>query len=134
MDPSELVYALRQPKFPVICDVAGHLIAALTPRTFHDQLAQTAIPLKQRFRMVDASGQGWVLDTEHMMILPSFRPHHWRKLDVIRMFNNSRDARDLGEVYSERSLSNKRIDRIVTDIARLIANRAAAGDGGGQRS
>jgi hypothetical protein len=48
----------------------------------------------------------------------------WRKIEVIRMFNESRTAKTMGLEYSKRRIPNRRLDMIVRDIAALLSSRA----------
>lgn len=111
----------REPKFPVICDVQGVLTGARTPGQFVEQVSGMALPAGEQLPLVDACGEGWVLHTDHMIISPFTFKRRWTKKEIIAMFNNSDAARRLGERYSTKSLSSKRLDRIVAEIVALIA-------------
>jgi carboxylesterase type B len=41
----------------------------------------------------------------------------WTKSSVIRLFNESENARRIGLAYPETSLSGKSVSRIITDVA-----------------
>jgi hypothetical protein len=116
----------REPTFPVICH-AGLLIAATSLRDFDAQVETLDLPPDGNFPIVDASAEGWVFNTQHAVLSPLTPKNHWTKKEVIAMFNGSDVARKLGMLYSERSLSAKRFDRIVREIATLIrsANKAS---------
>ena len=111
----------REPKFPVICNVQGVLIGAKTPGQFVEQVSGAALPAGEQLPLVDACGEGWVLHTDHMIISPLTFKRRWTKKEIIAMFNDSEAARRLGEQYSTKSLSSKRVDRVVAEIAALIA-------------
>jgi len=110
----------RKPKFPVICDVQGVLIGARTPGQFVEQASAVALPAGEELSLVDARGEGWVLHTDLMVVSPLTLKKRWTKKEIVAMFNNSDTARQLGKQYSTRSLSSKRLDRIVAEIAALI--------------
>lgn len=118
-------YFFRKPVFPLICDVGGVLIGARSLKEFEDQAAVLDLPAKAQLPLVDSSTEGWVFDTDHQLISPLTMKKRWTKREVIAMFNSSSAAGKLGRQYSERSLSSKRFDRIVSDIVALIrtANR-----------
>lgn len=111
----------RKPRFPVICDVQGVLIGAKTPGQFVIQVADVALPDGEQLPLVDARGEGWVLHTDEMVVSPLTLKKRWTKQQIIAMFNSSDTARQLGKQYSTKSLSSKRLDRVVAEIVALIA-------------
>jgi len=112
----------RKPRFPVICDVQGVLIGAKTPGQFVIQASGVALPPGEQLPLVDAGGEGWVLHTDEMVVSPFTFKKRWTKKEIIAMFNSSDTARQLGKQYSTKSLSCKRLDRVVAEIVALIAS------------
>jgi len=112
----------RQPRFPLICDVHGVLIGAETPEQFEAQVAALELPAGELLPLVDAAGEGWVFHTDEMVVSPLTLKKRWTKKEIISMYNRSETARRLGTEYSTRSLSSKRLDRIVAEVAALIAS------------
>ncbi len=51
----------------------------------------------------------------------------WRKIEIIRLFNGSRNAGEMGLRYPERRLANRRLDRVVCDIAALLSGEVTVG-------
>ena len=115
---------IREPKFPVICE-AGVLIGATSLHDFSSQVDQLILPPDRNLPLVDVSSEGWVFNTKYRAVSPLTLKKHWTKKEVIAMYNGSDVARKLGGQYSERSLSAKRFDKILSDIVSLIrsANR-----------
>jgi len=62
---------------------------------------------------------------EARIFAPGFTIRRWRKIEVIRMFNESRSAKSMGLQYPERRLANRRLDMIVRDIAALLTRKTA---------
>ena len=120
-------YLFRKPVFPLICDAEGVLIGADSLEDFADQVAVLDLPAAAQLPVVDASAEGWAFHTDHQVVSPLTFKKRWTKKEVIAMFNSSSAARKLGGQYSERSLSSKRFDRIVSEIVALIraANKAS---------
>ena len=85
-------YFLSRPLFPVICDLDNMLIAAKSHRKLDAELVVSPLTLK----------------------------HRWTKKEIVRMFNDSTNARLSNMRYPERSLGNKRLDRIVAEIVEVI--------------
>ena len=123
-------FVFRRPKFPVICDVQGVLIGAQTPRKFSEVVGSIELPQGEQLPFIDAAAEGWVLDTDHMIVSPLTFKKHWTKKEVIKMFNQSKTARQASLEYAARSLSSKRFDRVVGEIVELIlsANKSVERD------
>ena len=124
----------RSPEFPLICDAGSILIGAMSLADFADQAAVLDLPGDANLPVVDASSEGWVFNTQHSMVSPLTTKKRWTKKEVIALFNASNAASKLGKQYSERSLSAKRFDRIITDIVELIqsANNTSELTSGGR--
>jgi hypothetical protein len=71
--------------------------------------------------IVDATGEGWAFHVELMIVSPLTLKKRWTKSAVIRLFNESENARRIGGAYSETSASRKTLARIITDVAALAA-------------
>jgi len=117
----------REPKFPLVCDADGFLVAATSLRDFSAQVAVLDLPPDANLPVVDASAEGWVFNTQYQLLSPLTLKKRWTKKEVIALFNGSSAARKLGGKYSERSLSAKRFDRILSEIVKLIraANKSS---------
>jgi hypothetical protein len=72
-------FLFRRPRFPVICDAHGVLIGAETPRQLSDQLALIEVAPGEQIPIIDASAEGWVLDTDYMVISPLTFKKSWTK-------------------------------------------------------
>ena len=96
------------------------LIAAKSHRKLDAELSARNLPSGKDYPIVDASGKAWVLITKHMVVSPLILKHRWTKKEIVRMFNDSTNARLSNMRYPERSLGNKRLDRIVAEIVEVI--------------
>ncbi len=110
----------RSPKFPLICDAGDILLGAVSLNDFAEQVAILDLPAAANVPVVDAAAEGWVFNTQHCVVSPLTTKKRWAKKEVISLFNASDAAEKLGTQYSERSLSAKRFDRIITEIVELI--------------
>ena len=113
-------FLFRRPRFPVICDAQGVFIGAKTPRQLSEQLASIEVTPGEQIPLIDASAEGWELDTDHMIVSPFTFKKSWTKKEVIEMFNKSKTASQAGLEYPARSLSSKKFDRIIGEIVKLI--------------
>ena len=117
----------RSPAFPLVCDAGSVLIGASSLQDFAAQVATLDLPPDGNLPVVDASAEGWVFNTEHGVLSPLTTKKRWTKKEGIAMFNSSDAASTLGGQYSERSLSAKRFDRILTEIVKLIRSANKTG-------
>ncbi|MEJ2725019.1 MAG: hypothetical protein P8175_10325 [Deltaproteobacteria bacterium] len=112
-------FIFRRPKFPVICDAQGVLIGAQTAKQLHDQIRSIELSQGEQLPVVDATGEGWVLHIDLMILSPLTFKKRWTKKEVIELFNKSQTAKQAGLEYPLRSLSSKRFDRIAGEIVKL---------------
>ncbi|GAA5505284.1 hypothetical protein [Novipirellula caenicola] len=115
----ELVYFLRAPKYPVIIDIDGVLLAAKSAKPLYKKLSQLDIVEKQHYDAIDRTGEPWTFNVmQGKGILSPFTfKNPPTKLKIIRWFNN-RKNKPANEVnYSEKSLSSKKRDLIIAEIA-----------------
>lgn len=115
-----LRYVFRRPRFPIICDLDGELVAGANPQQFERRLRKVAVPVGRTFEIVDVTGEGWVLHPEFSAISPLTLDKQWTKARVIGMFNASVNAQRAGWQYAPRSLSNRRLAAVIRDVAELL--------------
>lgn len=116
----------RWPRFPLICSIDGYLVAGRSLRAFARRLARFDLSGDREFKLVDASGEGWVLLPDKMVLAPAFLARRWRKADIIRLFNESRSAKENGLQYPESLIPSRRLDAIVNDLAALLSRSPGA--------
>jgi hypothetical protein len=63
-------YIFRKPKFPIICDIYGILVAAKSETKFKRELEKLKFGLKKSYPLISISGEGWMFLPEHMAISP----------------------------------------------------------------
>ena len=112
----------RKPKYPILCEINGHLIGAKSDRTLAKKLSLLELDDSKQYDVIDLTGEGWLLLTDHMVLSPvNFRKKRWTKLEIIRLFNNRANKSDSDEKpYSEKSLSAKKIDKIFRYIVEAL--------------
>ena len=86
-------YAFRRPRFPIIYAVGNELLAALSPDALQRQLERLELQGAKVLDMVDATGEGWAFHSDLMIVSPLTLRKRWKKIDVIRLFNGSDNAR-----------------------------------------
>jgi hypothetical protein len=119
-----ITYAFRKPRFPLICDFDGDLFAAKSPAALQRRLTGLELPNEREARFVDANGESWIFLLNEMILAPAFPMRKWRKIEIIRLFNDSRNASEMGLRYPEHRLTNRRLDTIVCDIGVILSGEA----------
>jgi hypothetical protein len=115
----EISFFFRKPKFPIICNFDGYIIAAKSIRGLGNQVSKLDIAADTSFPVIDIAGEGWSFHPEYKTISPLTRKKRWIKKEVIAIFNN-RKNNNSNILYSDKSLSAKRFDRIFQDIVELL--------------
>jgi hypothetical protein len=105
----------------MICAIDGYLIGVQSPASLQHRLAALDFSGDKKIRLVDANGESWMLLPEEMIVAPAFVTRKLRKIEIIRLFNESRNAKESGRRYLERVIANRRLDTIIRDIAGLIS-------------
>ena len=123
----ELRYVFRRPRFPIICNIDGELVAGGNLQQFERRLGKRDLPAGGIFSIVDVTGEGWVLHSELNAISPLTLDKRWTKARVIEMFNASPNARRAGLRYPQRSIANRRLEAVIRDVADLL-NQAERSD------
>ncbi len=114
-------YAFRRPRFPIIYAVGNELLAALSPVALQRQLARLEFQDAKVLDMVDATGEGWAFHSDLMIVSPLTLKKRWKKIDVIRLFNGSDNARRIGSPYPEAYIPRRPLVRIIAEVAALAA-------------
>jgi hypothetical protein len=115
-----ITYVFRRPRFPLICEIDGRLIGAQSAAEFRRRLARLDLSSHKKFTAIDAKGERWMLLPDMMAVAPEFAIRPARKIEIIRLFNESHTAKDAGLSYPEHVIGNRRLDIIVHDLVVLI--------------
>ncbi len=116
----DIKFLFKEPKFPIIINLDGSLIAA-TKVNLVTQLNNFELKLDACYEVIDASGEGFGLFIYESCsaLSPLVLKKKWTKLELIRLYNNRKNKAD-ENTYSEKSLSAKRFNKILTDITNLL--------------
>lgn len=75
--------------------------------------------------IIDAEAKSCRYTPESLTIMPAFVLHpQWTKQQMIDLYHQSANARESGVVYSGRSLGNKSVARVVTELCGFIRKRS----------
>jgi hypothetical protein len=107
------------PKLPVIVISPKGLAAALDRKKLIAVLgAQTPSDTKFEVKVIDITGREFWYDTTQRILAPGFAAKVWTKRQLVQLYNDDSGA-TLGP-YQPGSLPNRRLDRVVQEIANLL--------------
>ena len=75
---------------------------------------------KNYIQVIDSTGEEFWYSPDQFVLTPGFAFKRWTKKRIVETFNSSKNAVELMQEYSMKSLSNKRLDKIVRDIRELL--------------
>jgi len=101
----------------MVGNVEGHFVGAKNAKELSSRLAEIQLNKDGSYNLVDFTGEGWSFYTAKMIISPLTINKRWTKLEIIKLFNERKNT-ELGEgkKYSEKSLSAKRLGKIISDL------------------
>jgi len=112
---------LRSPKYPVIVISDEGLFSA-----YNIKKLSTLCVLSESFdendeiKVIDSSGQEFIYFPEHTTLMPGILNKRWTKKQIIELYNNRGNAKDSSIKYPLKSLSNKKLTRIIGEICELL--------------
>ena len=77
-----LKYIFRKPKFPIICNFDGVLVAAKSEITFTRQLDKLKIDIEKSYPLISISGEGWMFLPQYMAVSPLTAKKNWNEGQV----------------------------------------------------
>jgi len=121
MNEIEFNIIWRNPKYPVIVVSDKWLYSAFDIK----QLAiscMSSVPIEGNtyVQVIDSTGEEFWYSPENYALTPGFSFKKWTKKRIIEAFNNSINVKDFLQEYSLKSLSSKRLDKIISDICKLL--------------
>jgi len=121
MSQIEFNIILRKPKYPVIVVSNDKLYSAFNIK----QLAKSCIsslPIENKttIQVIDSTGEEFWYSPEQYILSPGFSFKKWTKKRIIEAFNSSKNAKDSTQEYSMKSLSSKRLEKIIRDICEML--------------
>ena len=120
-DLIEFKVLFRNPIYPVIVISEDKLTVARDKK----ELAQICIASKKPdgetfIKAIDSSAKEFWYSPDNFLISPGFVFKRWTKKRIIELYNSSSNANKSGKKYSLKSLSNKKLTRIIEDICELL--------------
>jgi hypothetical protein len=112
---------LRPPKYPVIVIADDGLYSAYNIKQL-GTLCVISEPLDDddELKVVDSSGAEFIYFSEHTALMPGILNKRWTKKQVIELYNSSVNANETTIKYPLKSISNKKLSRIIGEICELL--------------
>ena len=112
---------LRSPKYPVIIVTKEGLYSAYNIKQL-GTLCVFSEPIDDNFEVivVDSSGAEFKYFAEHTAIMPGILNKKWTKKQIIELYNNSVEAKESNIEYPMKSISSKKVSRIIGEICDLL--------------
>ena len=126
MEQIEFNIIMRKPEYPVIVISAERLYSAFNINQLaRSCISSTPIEGKSIIQVIDSTGEEFWYSPEQYVLSPGFSFKKWTKKQLIEMFNNSSNAKSQIQEYSAKSLSSKRLEKIVGDICELLKSSSS---------
>ena len=113
-------YLFRKPKYPVIVDIDGNLVCGKSASTLARRLSKTLNLQEKTYNTIDSAGEGWAFYPRQWLLSPLTLKKRWTKLEIVKLYNERKNIKSEEKTYSEKSLSSKRLDSILSDIFELL--------------
>ena len=112
---------LRSPKYPVIV-IADDDIWAASGIQELGRICLISEPVgnEDEIKVIDCTGEEFWYLCDQYVLTPGFLTKKWTKKKIIDLYNNSEFAKESNIQYSYKSLSAKRMSRIVTEICDIL--------------
>jgi hypothetical protein len=71
-------------------------------------------------KVVDSSGAEFIYFSEHIALMPGIPNKRWTKKQIIERYNTSVNAGETNIRYPLKSISSKKLSRIIGEICELL--------------
>jgi hypothetical protein len=127
--PDSLQIFLRAPRLPAIIISKEQLFASSDMGSLATGVLK-AVPHKTmsfHVHVIDSSGEEFWFIPEQRTLAPGFVFRKWTKMRIIGLFNSSSNAMRLGIQYLAKSLSNKSLAQVISDVIALLERSEESG-------
>jgi len=120
-EKSKLKIIFRNPVYPVIIVSKDKLLSGSGIRTLAlSLLNSTPQETKRHIAVIDSTGEEFWYSPEFEVLSPGFAFKRWTKKQIIDLFNESSNSKEMQMTYSEKSLSSKKLSKIIFDVCKLL--------------
>ena len=119
----EIDYFFRKPIFLLICNINSNFLVAKSKSELIHKISRFELDSEGKYDIIDSTSEGWKFDC-HLKVISSFifplSNKRWSKRRIVELYNTSHNA-DIK--YSEKSISNKRYEKIFMDLVELVSKK-----------
>ena len=123
MDKEQIEFSVlfRNPVYPVIIISEDKLTAAFSIMQLAESCIDSTLPDGETvIKIIDSSAEEFWYSHENFAIAPAFGFQKWTKKQLVELYNNSSNAKKSDKKYHLKSLSNRKLSRIIGDICELL--------------
>jgi hypothetical protein len=121
MSEIEFKIVIRAPIYPVIIVSADQLHSAFNINVLAEHCLNATPGDGEDFvKVIDSSGEEFWYSPSIFTIAPGFMSRKWTKKNIIEMYNESQGVNGTELEYPVKSLSSKKLDRIIFDISKRL--------------
>ena len=110
-------YQFRVPRFPLLLDTGSELLAFGSADECEARLPLLGLTGSPR-PVIDAKAKGFAFYPELETITPLTLKKNWKKAEVVALYEARKPC---GAPVYKRSLANRRLGAVVTDIVALVS-------------
>jgi hypothetical protein len=123
-DQVEFRILFRKPVYPVIVISEDRLMVASNL----NKLAKNCLTARMRkgekvIKAIDSSAEEFWYSPDNFVFAPGFAFKRWTKKQIIELYNDCSNAKELDKKYPLKSISNKRLSRIIADICEILKSQ-----------
>ena len=114
-------FVFRSPKFPLLFDTGTSLVFVRSKAQLATRVAKLTLPANERREIIDATGEGFCMYPETMIVAPSVSARKWTKMKIIALYNTRRPS-EAPELRAT-SLANRSLAQVVSEAVELLAQQ-----------
>jgi hypothetical protein len=112
---------LRTPRYPVILISSDRLYSGSNINELvYSLISSYPLDGEDDIKIIDCTGKEFYYLPDEGIVFPGFTFTQWTKRKIIDLYNESINSKETKISYSIKSLSSKKLSRIVKDICELI--------------
>ena len=112
-------HLLRRAEYPMLIETDTVVVGAYNDTQFNKIINIHSFGNKPAYQVIDATGEGWSFYPEGNIISPLTLNKRWTKKKIIDLYNEPIQQEESRNPYTTKSLSNKKLQHIIEEIAIL---------------
>ncbi len=113
----------RSPKYPVIVIAVDDLWSASDIEQLGNIcVISGSLENDDEIKVIDSTGEEFWYLPEEYTLAPGFFAKKWTKKQIIELYNKSEAAKESNIQYPLKSLSNKKLSKIISEICKILSH------------